>query len=73
MFISVDGSSVFAAADSRLHNANVLCSLEQLFAVRHDEIKDSLRVKAEQERLAVIQVELLSNILWCWFWTSHPC
>lgn len=51
MCISVDGSSVFAAADSRLPNvANVLCSLEQLFAVRHDEIKDHLRVKTEQER-----------------------
>lgn len=58
--------SVFAAAVSRLLNvANVLCSLEQLFAVKH-EIKDCLRVKAEQERLAVIQVELLSNKLWCW-------
>lgn len=65
--ISVDGSSVFAAADFRLLNvANLLCSSEQFFAVRDDEIKDCLRVKAEQERLAVIQVELLSNMLWCW-------
>lgn len=74
MCVSVDGSSVFAAADTRLLNvANMLCSLEQLFAVRHDVIKDCLRVKAEQERLAVIQMELLSNVLWCWSGTSHPC
>lgn len=63
MCISVDGSSVFAAADRLLNVASVLCSLEQLFAVRYDSIKDHLIVKAEQERLAVIQVELLSNIL----------
>lgn len=56
--MSVDGSSVFAAADRLLNVASVLCSLEQLFAVRYDSIKDHLRVKAEQERLAVIQVEL---------------
>lgn len=73
MCISVDGSSVFAAADFRLLNAaNLLCSSEQFFAVRDDEIQDYLRIKAEQERLAVIQAELLSNILWCWSGASHP-
>lgn len=72
MCISVDGSSVIAAADFGLLNVANLCSLEQLFAVGDDEMKDLLRVKAEQERLAVIQVELLSCILWCWSASVSP-
>ena len=54
MCILADGSFVFAVTDFRLLNvANLTVQLGTVFVIRGDEIKDHLRVKAEQETLAV--------------------
>jgi len=54
VWILVGGSFVFPAAGFRLLNVASFVHPGTVFVVTDDEIKDHLRLKAKQERLAVV-------------------